>query len=131
MHKVFVYGSLLSGMGNHGLLKDAVFVGKTTSPPEFLMIDIGYFPGVIEHDKGMPIVGEVYEVTDEQLNRLDILEGYRSSNPEGGLYNRREIDTEFGKALIYVYNNHFGRNTTNYVPFGDWKTHYNKKTGRI
>lgn len=126
MHKVFVYGTLLSGMGNHRLLSGATFLGKAKTPPKFMMIDVGYFPGVIEYDEGVPIVGEVYEVTDEQLRRLDMLEGYRSNDPTGGLYDRKEIDTEFGKAIIYIYNNHYTRNSKYFVLEGDWKSYIAK-----
>lgn len=129
MHKVFVYGSLLSGMGNHPLLEKSKLLGTTASPKGFSMIDLGYFPGVIEAPDEGSVLGEVYEVDDATLLRLDRLEGYNSSNPGFGLYSRKEIDTEFGKAIIYIYNNHYGR-VSNSVANGDWRTHYNNKGRR-
>jgi gamma-glutamylcyclotransferase (GGCT)/AIG2-like uncharacterized protein YtfP len=128
MHKVFVYGSLLSGMGNHGLLSSAKFIGTTKTTPHFKMMDLGWFPGVVEHHEGDSIIGEVYEVDDEQLYRLDRLEGYNSSNPTMGLYNKKEINTEFGKAIIYIYNNPFER-TGIFVSNGDWRTYVSSKKG--
>lgn len=128
MHKVFVYGSLLSGMGNNGLLRSSKYLGKATTSPEFQMLDIGWFPGVVEDPSGIAIHGEVYEVSDETLARLDRLEGFRSHDPENGLYNRKTIETPFGEAIIYIYNNHLSRDK-NFVTNGDWRTHYNRKTG--
>lgn len=128
MHKVFVYGSLLSGMGNHGLLSDSKKLGDTKSPEGFDMLDLGYFPGIVKGEG--KVMGEVYEVDDNTLIRLNRLEGYREMAPESGLYNRMEIDTEFGKAFVYVYNNHYGRSPQAIVENGDWRTHYNKKLKR-
>lgn len=124
MYKVFVYGSLLSGMGNHALLKDATFIGKAKTKAHFKMLDLGWFPGVIEDRNGIEIHGEVYEVTEEQLHRLDRLEGYNESMPHTGLYNRIEIDTTIGKSIIYIYNNHYGR-ASRFVADGDWATYIN------
>lgn len=128
MHKVFVYGTLLSGMGNNTILKDSKYLGKATTSSNFRMLDVGWFPGVIEDPSGIPIHGEVYEVSDTILQRLDRLEGFRPEDPENGLYNRTTIDTPFGEAIIYIYNNHLGRNKA-FVTSGDWRTYYNKKTG--
>jgi gamma-glutamylcyclotransferase (GGCT)/AIG2-like uncharacterized protein YtfP len=131
MHKVFVYGSLLSGLGNHRLLEGSTLVGNTVTPPEFTMLDLGAFPGVIHVvEGGTPIMGEVYEVTDETLNRLDRLEGYNSFEPTHGLYNRMEIPTEFGEAFIYTYNNMYGRSVIHPVENGDWRTYHNRKFER-
>jgi gamma-glutamylcyclotransferase (GGCT)/AIG2-like uncharacterized protein YtfP len=126
MNKVFVYGSLLSGMGNHVLLSDtkSKMLGECRTPRQFAMIDLGYFPGIVPAEKEpVEILGEVYEVDDETLHRLDRLEGYNSSNPSYGLYNRIEIDTEFGKAFVYTYNNRHGFIPSRLVADGDWRKH--------
>jgi len=126
MTKVFVYGSLLSGFSNHGLLKTATFLGPAKTPKGFAMLDLGYFPGVIPSDiHETPIFGEVYEVDDETLQRLDRLEGYHKEEPTSGLYRKMDIDTEFGKATIYIYNNHYGRGGI--VENGDWRSYYPNK----
>ena len=126
MHKVFVYGSLLSGMGNHRLLEESNFVGTSHSPTGFGLIDLGYFPGAIRANDDKRIIGEVYEVDDLTLQRLDRLEGYNPTRPEHGLYNRIEIMTKFGSAFMYIYN-HGSMRTTNDVTEGDWRTYYNNR----
>jgi len=60
MHKVFVYGSLLSHMGNHRILGDSKMLGISRSPKNFAMIDLGYYPGVIINESHPGnVVGEV------------------------------------------------------------------------
>lgn len=128
-HKVFVYGSLLSGMGNHHILENSTFLGHTVTTPDFAMIDLGGFPGLINYLPGVAIKGEVYEVNDTVMARLDRLEGYHSDNPTGGLYNRQEINTEFGEAIVYIYNNRY--RADRFVTTGDWRSHLNNKRGII
>lgn len=125
MHKVFVYGTLLSGMGNNRLLKNSNLLGKAvTTNPHYLMINLGWFPGVIEDIDGIKINGEVYEVDDDTLTNLDHLEGYNSLNPTSGLYNRKTIDTNFGKAIIYIYNNRRAYHPSSVIKNGDWRSYY-------
>lgn len=96
---VFVYGTLLSGNGNNRLLSGSALVGKRTLTG-FDMVTLGGFPA-IEPGAGT-VVGEVYEINEETLDRLDGLEGYT----EGGnhnLYERETITTDDGiTAFVYV-----------------------------
>mgnify|MGYP000049723016 CR=1 FL=1 len=45
---------------------------------------------------------EVYEVSDEALESVRMLEGWNPSNT--GYYREEIIKTEFGDAIIYVFN---------------------------
>jgi gamma-glutamylcyclotransferase (GGCT)/AIG2-like uncharacterized protein YtfP len=82
--KVFVYGTLKRGCGNHHLLKDAVFVGEAVTVETFGMVDVG-FPFMLreQHDTH-PVAGELYDIGDdrETLAALDRLEN------EGFMYDR-------------------------------------------
>jgi len=70
-----VYGTLKKGHGNHSLLRTARFIGEgVTENPDYVMYD-GPFPYVAFQYPGKRIQGEVYEVDDGTLNRLDDLEG--------------------------------------------------------
>lgn len=75
MTKVFVYGTLKNGYGNHYLLRDSAFLGKgTTIEDHFTMFD-GGFPYVINEGR-FHVRGEVYEVNNERvMESLDRLEG--------------------------------------------------------
>jgi len=98
MHNVFVYGTLKRGHGNNGLLVDynAVFVGEAVTVQPYLMLYAG-IPYVVEYlpygsIEPHPVQGEVYQVSDECLSRLDSLEGYSPQRPEENChYVRKEI----------------------------------------
>jgi len=98
-NKVFVYGTLKSGGSIRGLDQfgpnHAVIVGKAqTIYPDYDMLDMGMFPGVIK--KGTyKIQGEVWEVSDKAMDKLDDIEGY----PD--FYKREETNTTQGKAWMY------------------------------
>ncbi len=102
MTKVFVYGTLKKGWGNHRLLEGSTFLGVYETPKEFSLYD-GGFPYAF-HGGGENIRGELYEVDDDTLKNLDRLEGYPSH------YNRIKIEAhdtadsmgENYEAWIYV-----------------------------
>lgn len=107
---VFVYGTLMSGMGNNQYLINSSFMGEDTV--ELLMFDLGSFPGCI-HGNGK-VKGEVYDVDYETLSDLDILEGCPS------LYTRSLIDTVYGPAYVYIINKPFG----SFIQSGDWREYF-------
>ena len=73
--RVFVYGTLLKGEGNHWLLSDALFLGEVTTLPIYTLVHLGGFPGLLTSGR-QGVRGEVYEVSRETLGRLDHLEGH-------------------------------------------------------
>lgn len=93
---VAVYGTLKQGHGNH-----AHFINKQPVAcdqlPGFKMFSLGGFPAVQPSDSPEDqIVVEIYDVTEEQLCRLDGLEGVPS------LYQRVQLDTIHGKVFMYT-----------------------------
>ena len=103
-HRVFVYGTLKSGFGNHYLLKGCAFIGHAATVPTYKMIENG-FPVVMPDPDGKPLAGEIYTVDDETLAQLDQLER------EGSSYDRKLINVTLSlasgerlptKAFIYV-----------------------------
>lgn len=100
---VFVYGTLLQGRSNHGLLEEASYARFETRGrlEDYALYDLGSYPG-IKPWRGEKVLGEVYRVNLETLKRLDQLEG------EGSLYRRRwvRIRTAQGgelDAYAYIY----------------------------
>lgn len=99
-----VYGTLKRGHGNHRVINGAEYVG-TTNIDGFKMYSMGGFPAINpSHDRPSEagsssrpsaIVAEVFKVDDKIMQNADWLEGY----PD--FYNRKLVDTEFGKAWIY------------------------------
>lgn len=108
--KVFVYGSLRQGYGNHRLLEGSTFLGQRTTQPLFTMVNLGAFPAVLP-DGDTPIVGELYEVDADTFDRLDWLEGYPN------FYDRMLVDIEGDTAWMYYIA---GESRGSIVPSGDW-----------
>ena len=99
-HRVFVYGTLKRGYGNHELLSrhNAEFIGNAALP-NHNMKSLGAFPAIYRTAAGYPpISGELFWVSAECLKALDILEGV-----EGGLYSReKEFILGVGDVFVYV-----------------------------
>ncbi len=98
--KVFVYGTLMSGEGNHGYLQNSTFLGKTFIEG-YDMYDVGWYPAITPGNGR--IIGELYQVPVEDMPSIDSLEG------EGHLYLKKceTLTDSEGKttlALVYVYN---------------------------
>lgn len=100
MFKVFVYGTLKQGQPNHKWLTDAsngvaTFISSGTTTQKLpLVIGTRYNVPFLLNKPGIGnfIHGEIYEIDEQMLTRLDILEQY----PE--LYNReiQDIQTDNG-----------------------------------
>jgi gamma-glutamylcyclotransferase (GGCT)/AIG2-like uncharacterized protein YtfP len=75
---VFVYGSLLSGLGNHTLLERhrAINRGPATLKGKYEMLDLGSFPALVDSKTPNAIKGELYTVGPRGLKALDQLEGH-------------------------------------------------------
>lgn len=112
---VFVYGTLLSGYSNHGLLCGARKVGSFSTEKKFKMKGRYGFPMVVKAHRQFsglqdlvamrthyrPIAGEVYAVDAGVLRKLDNLEGH----PQW--YKREQVKVRGlkennGKAWMYI-----------------------------
>lgn len=71
---VFVYGTLKKGFGNHHLLHNCPYKGKGHIQGT-KMLNLGAFPGMIP-DESKKVQGELYEINEFTLKRLDRLEGH-------------------------------------------------------
>lgn len=105
--KIFVYGTLMKEMSNHDCyLSKSKFLGNAEIEG-FIMYDLGSYPGIVG---GIGrIKGEIYEVSEETLKRIDLLEG------EGDLYTKKLISTSLGEAYVYIYNHSIENRTV--IPY--------------
>lgn len=71
---LFVYGTLKHGQRNHGLMRKARFLGEAVTAPQYTLLDLGSFPGMI-HGGTTAVHGELCEVGSQLLTRLDRHEG--------------------------------------------------------
>jgi len=115
MRKIAVYGTLRRGFGNYQYyLSDQTYLGQEIVNLPMRMVSLHAFPGLVESDENTDVVIEVFEVDEEAARSVDGLEGYP------GFYNRKEIDTSFGKAWVYFLRREEYENSAS-VPNGDWK----------
>jgi len=104
--KLFVYGTLLKGLSRHINIKDSPCLGPGLAAAG--LHDLGSYPGMLKKD-GL-VVGELYEVTQNVLNTLDIIEGYNQRSKGSSLYLREKLpvrrfsDGEKIQACCYFYN---------------------------
>jgi gamma-glutamylaminecyclotransferase len=85
---LFVYGTLMRGECRHYLLVKECFLGEVRTAPGYRLLHLGDYPGLIEADReGKSILGELYAVSPDCLERLDEMEGVSV-----GLYERREVE---------------------------------------
>ena len=130
-YRVAVYGSLRKGLSNHkNHLENSKFLGVFDSNPDFTMVSLGGFPGLLENGS-TSIKFEVYEVNKKDFTNIRRLEGFNSINPESGLYKEKSIHTPFGESTIYIYNvdneeKYLKRMENRIVKRGDWKSYLNK-----
>lgn len=117
--KVAVYGSLREGLHNHGVIKGSTLLGTFESEPNYTMYSVGgSFPGLVLGGT-TSVVMEVYEVTPRVLQGVDGLEGYMGDEfPDTNFYNRILMDTPYGKAYSYIYNDDV--ESLHIVESGDW-----------
>ena len=101
-YKVFVYGTLKKGHGNHRLLAGSEFLGEGRTREKYALYSSG-IPFAIKEEKVSKIQGELYLVNAATLTDLDRLEGHP------GWYCREEISVVLeGKgaevtAWLYFY----------------------------
>ena len=101
-HRVFVYGSLKRGFHNNRFLTESRFIGERLTEDEtFVMHSLGGFPGVLisfNTGESAAVQGELYEVDERTLARLDMLES------NGHFYNRELVDLreENDPAWMYI-----------------------------
>ena len=97
LHRLFVYGTLLEGS-----IQELVIGRRITGEPAVLagfrrtttLQSGGAYPILVEDADATPVEGQILEVTDEELARLD--------EYEGDAYRRLQVTVESG-AECWVY----------------------------
>lgn len=123
-HLVFIYGTLRRG-GDAAMsvrFPRAKFVSG--AEVKGTLYDLGPYPGLIFHESGSTITGEVYEVDDRLLSELDDFEA--SSN-----YLRKQIEVSIGDQMrtCWTYQpNPETYSLTSVITSGDWINHARSKT---
>ncbi|PEE36912.1 gamma-glutamylcyclotransferase family protein [Bacillus pseudomycoides] len=125
MHYVFVYGTLRKQQVNAHYLHGATCIAEESWTHGKLFDTNEGYPAMIctKEDK---VHGEVYEVDDEILKKLDELEEY-TGNPEKDLYDRITQTIYFGDRSIgaYVYIAQNDEMLQRLIITGDWASYRN------
>lgn len=93
MNLIFVYGTLKSGHSRNHALSSERYVGVARTVDDYAMYSLSGFPGMVKVDRtvasGKKIYGELYEVSDQCLERIDVIEGVSH-----GMYVREFVDLD-------------------------------------
>ncbi|WP_293748978.1 gamma-glutamylcyclotransferase [Limnohabitans sp. Rim8] len=127
-HALFIYGTLMPGLRLEAELLGARFVGPAHIAGR--LIDVGHYPGLLQGDG--PVTGEVYEVDDAHLTRLDGVEGVVPGDRDASQYWREEVTVLSGplqgqRVQTYVYNGPVDGCVP--IPHGDYRR-YIREVGR-
>ena len=128
MNRLFIYGTLMPGLRLQAEMHGARFVGAAQVAGR--LVDVGRYPGFLAGE-GL-VTGEVYEVDDAHLARLDGVEGVVPGDRAASQY-WREVVTVVGGPLqgqpvqTYVYKRSADGCTP--IPHGDYRR-YIREVGR-
>ncbi len=111
---IFVYGSLLRGESNHGVLGGGRLVSIAVTAPRYTLIDLGAFPAMLDCGR-TSIHGEVYRCDAATLARLDRLEGHPR------FYERRDVALARGPRGAQGYFLVSARPGAQPIASGDWR----------
>ncbi|OQR56874.1 gamma-glutamylcyclotransferase [Bacillus sp. CDB3] len=127
MHHVFVYGTLRKEQTNAHYMQDATCIAEEAWTYGKLFDTNEGYPAMI-CSNGEKVYGEVYEVDDEVLQKLDELEEY-TGNAETDLYDRITQTVYFaGKEIhAYVYVAQDKEMLKKIIDFGDWMEYQREK----
>jgi len=92
---VFVYGTLREGEHNHARLGGRHPQRFARTLPTWELVSLGSYPAILPGGT-TAVLGEVYEVDDETLLKLDALEEHPT------YYERTEIPLEDG-SVVHAY----------------------------
>ena len=98
---LFIYGTLKRGHCRAGNLKGQQFLGEARTLADYRLFDCGSYPGLVEHEEGLEVIGEVWSVDRVCLQQLDLVEAVAE-----GLYRRGplKLQAPFGSQVeTYFY----------------------------
>jgi gamma-glutamylcyclotransferase (GGCT)/AIG2-like uncharacterized protein YtfP len=112
--RLFVYGTLLSGEGNHGRLGPSRLLGVRRTEPRYTLVNLGAFPAMLNRGT-TSVTGEVYEVDDAILAAVDRLEGHP------GFYRRTGVRLLGGESVEGYVLAHPRAQSYPLIASGDWR----------
>ncbi len=101
---LFVYGTLLRGLSRAQMLRESRFLGPALASGQ--LFDLGTYPALCPGPG--QVVGELYTVDADTLQRIDRVEGFDPRHPKASLYHRvvlpvRPFFCQLHAAAAYLY----------------------------
>jgi gamma-glutamylcyclotransferase (GGCT)/AIG2-like uncharacterized protein YtfP len=97
--KLFIYGTIKRGQCRADVMTGQKFLGSAKLVPMYKMFNLGQFPALVKMpglDNGPMIEGELWEVDEDCIRRLDMIEGTPS------FYRRQEVQVA-GQEVESLY----------------------------
>ena len=125
---IFIYGTLLPGLRLEAQMRGARFVAAAQVLGR--LVDVGRYPGFLQGD-GL-VTGEVYEVDELHLARLDLVEDMVPGDRAASQYWREQVTVAAGQlhgqpVQTYVYKRPVDGCTA--IAHGDYRR-YIREVGR-
>jgi len=117
---VFVYGTLRRGASNDFRLAGGRHLGRAVVRGRLYGVD--WYPGLIVDPGGGEVVGEVWEVGPESLERLDEFEGIRGRADDE--YRRRMVEVvmtaDRSRHMVWTWEYRGEARPDRRIRSGDW-----------
>ena len=113
--KIFVYGTLKRGGRAGDMLRGQQFIGEAQTIPEYMLFgNPRIYPMLyrVGPQTGVSVKGEVYDIDDRMLQRLDAYESYPS------LYDRQQVELTNGETVTAYIPRKFP-DPVDFPPLGD------------
>ena len=97
--KLFIYGTIKRGQCRADVMRGQKFLGSVKLVPMYKMFNLGQFPALVKVsglDNGPMIEGELWEVDEDCIRRMDMIEGAPS------FYRRQEVQVA-GQEVESLY----------------------------
>ena len=111
---LFVYGSLLAGEMHEAQLAGARCLGDARTEPAYTLVDLGDYPALVD-EGATAVAGELYQVDEETLRRLDAFEGHPDEYRRAPV---RLVGPARAEAYFYPRGRAAGLPT---IAGGDWR----------
>jgi len=90
MHRLFVYGTLKKGKGNHDRILSGYDIKITPAWTYGKLYDLGGYPAITQGNN--KVYGELIEFANHEiLRKIDYLEGFKGANNPNNFYKRQEV----------------------------------------
>jgi len=106
MRVMFFYGTLMRELSRAFMLKECEFLGLGVASGR--LFDVGEFPA-LQQGAGR-VLGELFQVPDQIVEKIDLLEGFDKNNPADSIFQRQPTmvksisSSQTIQAEVYYYS---------------------------